>query len=99
MLINCNCGSRTAVGVLFFCFAKRKYPKKKATPVASPLAKSERAVPCAPHRPRARAELAGAQRITARARARTSSRDNPSGSAAVLGLLYGGEQQQPLCSE
>src|SRR5205814_10628711 len=49
----------------------------------------EGAVPCAPHRPRARAELAGAHKDnSARSGSNIVSR-SPSGSAAVLGLLYG----------
>src|SRR4051794_1748745 len=46
--------------VTFFFFAKRKSPKKRRPRVAAPLEKSTQAVPCAPHQPRARAELAGA---------------------------------------
>src|SRR5258706_1869514 len=63
----------------FLLLVQEKVRKEKDTPVAAPLARITRAVPCAPRQPRARAELAGAQQITARARARTPSRETPRG--------------------
>src|SRR5205814_6581235 len=94
----CNkltCGSRTAVGVLFFACPK-KSTQKKDTPVAAPLEKSTQAVPCAPHQPRARAELAGAHKDnSARSGSNIVSR-RLSGLAAVLGWLYGEELPAPM---
>src|SRR5205814_9022480 len=82
-LSRCNkltCGSRTAVGVLSLA-CPRESTQREGHPgrCAAPPYKTsvEGPVPCAPHQPRARDELAGAQQITARARARPASRAPP----------------------
>src|SRR5439155_12581552 len=98
-LINCNCGSRTAVGVLSLACPREStqregHPGRGAAPLL--FLRRKGAVPCAPRQPRARAELAGAQQIKARARARTSSRDNPRGRLRCSACSTGSNSSKQL---
>src|SRR5437016_8297607 len=76
----------------FLLLVQEKVRKEKDTPVAAPAPLYyflEGPVPCAPHQPRARDELAGAHKDNSARSGSISVSRKPSGLAPVLGLLYG----------
>src|SRR5438552_17189376 len=86
MLINCNCGSRTAVGVLSFASPKES-TQRKGDPGRGAAQRQRGTLRSSPT-PSASRTRRRAKDNSARSGSNIVSR-LPSGSAAVLGLLYG----------